>query len=236
MVDFNKLIEAHLFRELRRKEIGKYYPSEIGNCLRKVFYSYRFPQPVDPQLVKILEVGNLLHHFMAEVLRSEKQKDVKLLESELPIKIETADFKVSGRIDDLLLIMESGKKLLVEIKSTANLKFVNGPSPQHVMQLQLYMQATGVHNGALVYIEKATLQSKSFEVPYDEIAAAEALRRFEILHKHLKEGKTPPPEARLKWEDMGWMCKRCDFRERCWKETPDSDLPNEEKKMMEERI
>jgi hypothetical protein len=35
MIDFNKLIDQHLVRKFRPKKVGRYYPSGIGDCLRK---------------------------------------------------------------------------------------------------------------------------------------------------------------------------------------------------------
>lgn len=228
MIDFDKLIEQHLFRELRPKTLGRYYPSEIGGCLRKVWYTYKFPKPLEMDLVKVFEVGNIMHHFVAQVLRSEKVKDVKLLEEELPFKMKARDFTISGRVDDVLLVVASGEKVLVEVKSTADLSYVEEPSPQHLMQLQLYMHAIKIHKGALLYIEKATLKTKTFAVAYDERAAAEALARFAKLHQRLTENKVPLPEARM-IQEKNWLCKRCEHRERCWGDTSDEEL----KKIME---
>ena len=223
--DFDKLIENHLARESKPKEAGRYYPSEIGGCMRKVWYSYKQPKPTQIDLIKIFEVGNIMHHFVAEVMRSEKNQHVQLLESELPFKIQMEGFLVSGRIDDLLLLKEDGKKLLVEVKSTGNLSFSEGPESSHMMQLQLYMHVLKEHNGLLLYIEKNTLRTKSYDIPYDEQLAAIALQRFVTLHKHITENKTPEPEARVsRKEEIGWQCRRCEWREECWKETPDSEL------------
>lgn len=224
-LDFNKIIEQHLHREQKPKEFGRYYPSEIGSCLRKVFYSYKYPMPADPQLVKIFEVGNIMHHFVAEVMRSDRQKDVKLLESEMPFKLDEKEFVVSGRIDDLLLVLAEGEKVLVEVKSTAALQWTTAPQPWHVMQLQLYMHATGVHKGAVLYIEKGTLQCKTFMLDYDPAIAEEALARFRLLHDNLKNNRTPKPEARLR-NHMNWMCRKCEYRSRCFEETPESEILN----------
>ncbi len=223
MIDFDKLIDNHLFREHRPKRIGSYYPSEIGGCLRKLYYSYKYPIPLQPELIKIFEVGNIVHNFIAEVMRSEKNSHVQLLDSELPFKLEMNGFTVSGRIDDLLLIKESGKKLLVEVKSTSRVDSAEEAQPHHVMQLQLYMHALGVKEGAVLYVEKNTLRTRAFPVDYHEGIAAEALNRFNLLHKALTEGKTPSPEARIETGKL-WMCSHCDYRERCFKETPDSEL------------
>jgi len=223
--NFDKLIENHLARERKPKEAGRYYPSEIGGCLRKVWYSYKQPKPVEMDLIKIFEVGNIMHHFVAEVMRSEKNPHVQLVSSELPFKLQMEGFVVSGRIDDLLLLKEDGKKLLVEVKSTGNISFTDQPESSHMMQLQLYMHVLKEYNGVLLYIEKNTLRTKTFEVSYNEMLAATALQRFVSLHKSLTESKIPEPEARVsRKEEIGWQCRRCEWRDECFKETPDSGL------------
>jgi CRISPR-associated exonuclease Cas4 len=215
MVDYNSLIDQHLRRESRPKVPGRYYPSEVGSCLRKVWYSYVKPKALEPEKIRIFEAGNIVHSFLAEVFRSERVKDqVQLLQEELPVKLDTGEFLVSGRVDDLLLVKESGKTTLVEVKSTSRLDYVNEPQAQHAMQLQFYMHATGVHNGVLLYVEKNTLQAKSFDVPYDDRVAADAMARFTLLHHALLESKVPAPEAKLK-SDTLWQCRYCEYRQEC---------------------
>ena len=104
MIDFDRLIDQHLHREFRPKEIGRYYPSEIGMCLRKLWYSYKYPKEVEADLVKVFEAGNILHNFIVDVLKSDRTPEVELLESEFPFELKMQDFVVSGRIDDLLLL------------------------------------------------------------------------------------------------------------------------------------
>ncbi|MBU5557587.1 MAG: Dna2/Cas4 domain-containing protein [Candidatus Aenigmatarchaeota archaeon] len=218
MLDFNKLIEKHLTTEWKPKDIGRYYPSEIGGCLRKVYYSYIDPKPVKMDLTKIFEVGNILHDFIAEVLRSEKNPEVELIDSELPFKLQLKDFIISGRVDDLLLIRTSGKEALVEVKSVQFLKYIDSPQSPHLMQIQLYMHALGIREGYLLYIEKATLDTKAFHVKYDAEEAMKAIDRFKMLHKFLKEKKLPEPEARTSRKaEIAWMCDKCDWREECFK-------------------
>ncbi|HIJ98106.1 TPA: PD-(D/E)XK nuclease family protein [archaeon] len=226
MFSFDKILEDHIKREHKPKGIGKYYPSEIGNCLRKVWYSYKFPQEIDPDLLKIFEAGNLLHGFVVEVLKSERNKDVQLLKSEFPFKEKVDGFEISGRIDNLVLVKSSGKEVLVEVKSTGDLGFVmSEPKRENVMQLQLYMHVLGIHDGVLLYIDKRNLQSQMFTVPYDKKFSEEVIEKFKKLDKHLREDKLPDPEARIFRNDMGWMCKRCEYRERCYKATPENIFP-----------
>ncbi len=115
MVDFDKLIDDHIKREYKPKGIGRYYPSEAGSCLRKVWYSYKYPTEIDPDLRKIFEMGNIIHDFIVEVLKSEKTPQVELLKSEFPFKEKIEDFLISGRIDNLIKVKLSGTVYLVEI-------------------------------------------------------------------------------------------------------------------------
>ena len=217
--DFDKLIDSHIKREYRPKGIGRYYPSEAGSCLRKVWYSYKYPAEIDPDLRKIFEMGNIIHNFIVQVLRSEKNPQIELLKSEFPFKEQIKDFVISGRIDNLIKIKMSGKIYLVEIKSTAGIKFVKEASPHNIQQLQLYMHFIGVHNGLLVYVDKATLKTKTFQIKYNKEEAIKILNRFIMLHKLLKENKLPEAEAR-KYKRIGWMCRYCEYKDRCYKDTP----------------
>jgi len=219
MIDFDKMIDNYLKKEHRPKGTGRYFPSEIGMCLRKVWYSYKFPQETQPELLKVFEVGNIMHDFVVKVLRSGKNPDVELLKSEFPFQQPFDDFVISGRIDNLILLKIQNKNVLVEVKSTANIDFIEEAAPHNIVQLQLYMHALGIHDGILLYLDKRNLKSKVFKIDYNEEEAKRILERFRTLHKHLTGEKVPPPEARSDRKTM-WMCKLCEHKERCYQETP----------------
>lgn len=219
MIDFDSLIDSHLSRESRPKGFGKYYPSEAGSCLRKSFYSYKFPSQVEPDLLKIFEMGNIVHDFIVSVLKAGKNPSVTLLESEFPFKESVDDFIISGRVDNLIKVRASGKLFLVEVKSTKSIDFVKEASPHNITQLQLYMHFTGVHNGLLLYVDKSNLKTKSFEITYNKEEALRIIDRFRALHNHLKEDTLPEPEARAH-EPIKWMCRYCEYKAQCEKDTP----------------
>jgi len=210
------MVDRYIERSSRPKTVGRYYPSEIGGCMRKVWYSYKYHQPLEPQLLKIFAVGNMMHDLVVKVLESEKNQDVQLLQSEFPLKIETPDFLISGRVDDLVLVKTSGKTFVVEVKSTKSIDYVKEASESHVMQLQLYMHATGIHNGLVLYVDKSNLQSKQFPVDYSESYVEEILQRFKQLHQLLTSELLPMDEAK-KSEKKQWMCRYCEHAERCEK-------------------
>jgi len=222
MIDFNKMVDNYIRREQRPKAVGRYYPSEIGLCMRKLWYSYKFPSEIEPDLLKIFEVGNILHDFVVDVLQSDKNPEVDLIKSEFPLRLDREEFVVSGRVDNLILVKANGKEVLVEVKSTSDVALVNEAAMHNKMQLQLYMHITGIHNGILLYLDKKNLQSKVFVLDYDEEEAKKIVERFGMLHDKLKLGKLPEPEARSSKETI-WQCKFCEFRERCYAATPSSE-------------
>jgi len=211
-IDFNKLVDQYLLQEYKPKQIGRYYPSEIGGCIRKTWFSYKRPKQVKAELMRIFEAGNMLHEFISEVIRSEKNPEVELLSEEMPIKIEEKEFMISGRVDNLILVKISDEKILVEVKSTKMLpEYYN---KQHEMQLQLYMHATEVHNGMILYIQKDNLKTKWFDIKYNEKIINKIIEKFNTLDKSLKQDKMPEAEAKLN-ADIKWMCRYCDYKEDC---------------------
>lgn len=212
MIDFNTLIDNYFARKKRAKTIGRYYPSEIGGCLRKTWFSYKIPKETDKDVLRIFEAGNNLHDLITDILKSDKNPHIELLETELPFKQVEKDFIISGRIDNLILIKENNKKILVEVKST---KFLpKEASETHITQLQLYMHNVGVHDGIVLYVQKDNLQTAWFNFTYDEQKAEEIIKRFHGLDYCLKQDEIPPAEAKLV-KNKNWMCSYCEYKEEC---------------------
>lgn len=215
IIDFDKLIENHLKRERKPKEIGRYYPSEIGSCIRKVWYSYKRPMEAEPDRLKLFEIGNILHNFIMEVFKSEKNVDsIKFIDSELPLKLSQKDFTISGRLDDIVIAKEDDQKKLIEVKSIKDVRLLDAPNKHHVMQLQLYMHVTGIHDGIILYIDKTNLKTKAFDISYDEMHSLDILKRFSNLHELLKKDVLPIDEAKQSKETI-WMCNMCEYRAKC---------------------
>ncbi len=223
MINFDEMVDRFLESEIRIRTIGRYYPSEVGQCMRKTWYTFRNPKPFDKELKKVFEAGNRLHEFVADVFKSDKIEEVELVEKEVPFELNVDDFTISGRIDDLIRIKLGSRDVLVEVKSTKDLRYMEEPSESHVMQLQLYLHARHIKEGVLLYLEKNTLKSKTFHIAYDVNIFNNVIERFRLLHKRLMNGQIPPPEARLD-EDKRWMCRSCQYADECFKDTPDSSL------------
>lgn len=215
MIDFDKLIDIHLKRERKPKQIGRYYPSEIGSCIRKVWYSYKHPMDVESDKLKIFEVGNLIHNFIMDVMKNERNVDhLSFLDSETPFKLEQKDFIISGRLDDVVIAKENKEMMIIEVKSVKDIRGVEKVDKTHAMQLQLYMHATGIHNGVVLYVDKTNLKTKSFEIKYDEKHSMDILVRFKNLHELLKKDVLPIDEFKQSKDTM-WLCNMCEYRAKC---------------------
>ena len=211
-IDFNKLIDNYFSRSNKLKQIGRYYPSEIGGCLRKTYFSYKIPKQIDSDTLKIFEAGNNLHELISKVFDSKKNPEIELLEEEMPFKQIEKDFIISGRIDNLILAKDQNKKILVEVKST---KFLpKEASTTHIAQLQLYMHNLQIKDGIILYIQKDNFQTKSFDLTYNQQQAEEIIKRFHGLHHCLKLNIIPPAESKL-IEEKKWMCEYCEYKKEC---------------------
>ena len=224
MFDFNILVENFLKRELKPRKDGVYYPSEVGGCLRKSWYSYKNPKQLDSDLIKIFQAGELIHEFVATVLKSEKNPHIELIGCEEPFQIHHELFTISGRIDDLILLKEDNIKVLVEVKSTSNVDVVQEAKDAHVLQLMVYMRALDIHKGVILYMEKNSLNTKTFTVDYDEKKWRFVLNRFKTLHESIITNTIPDPEGRID-PSMRWLCGRCPYRQDCYEQTPQDVLP-----------
>jgi CRISPR/Cas system-associated exonuclease Cas4 (RecB family) len=215
IIDFEKILDTYLEREQKQKDIGRYYPSEIGNCLRKIWFSYKKPKEIDKETIKVFHVGNILHSFISEVLKNDKSAQVKLVEPEVPFRMSFGDnFTISGRVDEVLVVIMNGQKIAIEVKSTKSLASIKEASLPHKMQLQLYLHALRIKHGIVLYIEKHSLLIKQYDVEYDPLFVETILDRFQILDASLKANMIPEPEAKLD-EKMKWMCRFCDYSEEC---------------------
>ncbi len=214
MIDFNELIDGYLERGKSNKRIGWYWPSEVGGCLRKTWFKYKKPKKTSPDSLRRFEVGNMIHEFINEVLESNNNENIELLENEFSCRLKRKDYTISGRIDNILMIKPEEEPCLMEVKSTKSLENCKEPSESHLIQLMFYMHSTEIHNGILLYLQKDNLQAKAFEVDYDEEKAQEILNRFDKLHKCLKEDEVPEPEAKQDSESE-WKCRYCEYREEC---------------------
>lgn len=215
-IDVADIIDNFLEEESRPKTVGVYFPSESGMCMRRSYYTYLLPRPTDKAALRIFALGNNVHSFIAEALKS---SDIfSLVEEERPLKISYEDkdtsFKVYGRIDDYVVTKDTGKKIIIEAKSVGDINRVDEPEPKHVMQLMLYLGAEEADYGLLVYADKKNLSIRQFRVDYDDDVYKKIVGRFKELDSHLREKRLPPAEFYFD-SKKAWGCKYCPYFSEC---------------------
>jgi len=230
-----KMISEYITRKRSPKVIGRYYPSEIGYCLRKSYYSYFIETNYDDETLRVFEVGNILHSFIYDVFRNNRNNkgEIEYVQNEKAF-ISAYDFPdnsfegnwqsflISGRADDIILInnKEDGKedKYVVEIKTVKDLFYINEPSYPHKLQLQYYLRVLSAENqnvrGLLVYIQKDNLSIKTFNVPFEREVYIEIISRMRQLDSCLKKLELPPKEA-ADDPKMKWQCGFCPYAKQC---------------------
>lgn len=192
-----------------KKRLGSYYPSEVGGCLRKQYYSYTVGEKPSPEKLAVFATGRGVHASVAQALR--KSGIVTVDAEEYPISLRISDeVELSGRVDVLLLQMD-GRKVVLEVKSTSRIP--ERPHDDHLLQLQTYLHAMGLERGFLLYWDKRTGALNVFSSDRDEAYLRRLGERAIILHEHLKKGRPPLKEAFL--QGRYWECDLCDYRGTC---------------------
>ncbi|RLE38249.1 hypothetical protein DRJ17_04590 [Candidatus Woesearchaeota archaeon] len=220
----NQAIDEYLRREERPLVVGVYYPSMISYCLRRLFYLYTSPpKPVSSEKLRIFHAGNIIHSFIKEVL--EKSEKIELLHNEGEFAIIIDDIQIRGRYDDMILLRGFKEPIVIEVKSIKSFRKwdrerkehvdVELPYSEHVNQLMIYLYAMRCRYGAIVYVEKPTLQIKVCPVVFDRDRLDMLIDRVKQLHEFIITKTLPPAEAKQN-ESMRWQCYvACEFREHC---------------------
>jgi hypothetical protein len=120
------------------------------------------------------------------------------------VQLANDEYKIRGRCDGILVIDD--EEHIMDIKSIASRTQAtsaafcfedleeNGPKPDHIIQLQLYMWILGIPRGHLLYVAKNDHKIASFAIPYDPGSLSPYLSRIKRLISiadDLQAGKKP---------------------------------------------
>jgi len=164
-----KQLEGTMVSEGRPPRAGVFYPSSLGNpCDRYLYLSYNGLMPaldVKPKLQRIFDTGGSFEERMEVYL---KKADL-LIDRELVAKFD--DPPISGRID---FIIKDGtdKGAILELKTinSAGFSKLKGPKPEHLIQVQLYLNIAEQENAYLLYENKDAQDLKSFKLLRDPLS------------------------------------------------------------------
>lgn len=237
MIDPESIISNQLLKENeaheRQRQIGEYYCTDLGNCIRKTWYKYQdLGDAIEEQdkedkirMLKVFERGNLLHEWITERIRSHVEDIGGTLREEVSVVIPNLkdQFVIRGRIDNLIGTKNGYE--IIEVKTTARIKKRGMPQPHHVAQVMPYLLYSPNAKAGILYIEPATLKTAFYEVNYDVFAMQDLWGKANDLHHCLTNNIMPDAEAKLKKEE-NWQCKYCEYKVLC-DEIPEIGKPQD---------
>jgi hypothetical protein len=209
--------------------------SATGHCRRKQYYQITGAPRGRMSAVSLeeMEDGNTHEDAIVTRLRAagytitgdgEDQPEITL---ELP-----GGGVVTGHTDGTIIGPALYELHLLEIKAMGARRYasftkegVAAAFPDYMMQVQMYMAATGLPGCVFIAKAKDSSAVKMFNrrldahpkyhveiIEADPVLAAEAIARHVDLRLHLLAGKPPARE----YKQSDWQCKYCEFSRRCW--------------------
>lgn len=111
---------------------------------------------------------------------------------------------------DLYKKYESG-----DINSDELWKHIRQPFSTHLRQINLYMYATGIHQGIILYEWKPNQACKEFDIKFQPALITHILAAAALVKQHLTEGTIID---RPSWatDNENKTCKACPYKNECW--------------------
>lgn len=234
--DLKRSIE--LENECTKHTPSQYYkPSSMG-CIRNMYYQ-RTGKPQDPDTMTYsgigicnsgtdthLRVQTYVSHMkefgfdceyvdVAEYIKKNKIKGVQVISQQgMETKLFNKKLQMSFLCDGI--IKYDGVYYILEIKTENSNKWLTreGVDPSHYNQITCYCLSLGIPQAIFIYINRDTLNMKSFMIEPSEDMKQDLVGLIENCETYVKKLKTPPkPEDVLKK-----TCSYCNYKSLCRKE------------------
>lgn len=215
-------------RETKHTQKKTFSPSNIGGyqgvCPRYWYLAFTggtFIDDKDAMSIATMSTGSDAGKRIAKAF-----KDAGVLVAD-EVEIKLADPPVRGFVD--VLIKWDNEVVVGEIKNTRHESWIHRqtkmkPTAQHLLQLLIYLRATGKKKGFLLYENRNSLEIVVIPVAYDEKNEAileAALEWMRTVRKSFDDKKLPERPYRSK---NSKVCKDCPVRDWCWDSLPDGDV------------
>jgi len=181
----------------------------------------------DAMGVANMSLGSVFH----DEIQSAMEAAGMLVEAEKEIKIESPPIR--GYLDAIVNI--NGENVVAEIKTTRQESFVfkemsGKPSANHLIQLLIYLKATGLQRGFLLYVNKNDQTFLVIPVELDEANTKIIEDVFEwlrLVRQSFDEGQLaqiPFTRARNAGEPSNKICRGCPVQQTCFTQKPAGDV------------
>lgn len=209
-----EIVKTNPLRE--KKEITSWYASGLGTCPTGR-YLERIGVPPDTEFdertLDVFAVGKSEEAFFLETL-----KNSELLDFQEQVRIEDKKLGVSGYADAVAVVKESGKPIVLEIKSKHSRAFwymhkkKEGAQMHHRMQLWIYLYCLDIEEGRIVYISKDDRCKLEFPIYLNDPELKKlVMSELKMMQRAWKE-KLPPP---VLFDETDWRAKYCRWHKQC---------------------
>jgi len=183
-----------------------FYPSEIAYCRRKMFYKIYGIEETNPSdYINIMELGDMGHEYIVE---GYKRAGI-WVGDEIDGKVIVKGIPFSFRVD--LFINWEDEILPVEIKTVSTWKYKKysfEDYPQHLAQLQMYLNILGYEKGLIHILNRDNGQQKIITVEKDEGLFNDLMGRLNEFVDDVQNKNVPEKE-------VSYLCKYCGYKDLC---------------------
>lgn len=187
---------------------GKLFPTDLGlvrgdgGCERAFWYKLRDEPtkslPTDRKLKMM--VGDALEDMVITMLtRTLPLQGWRVIGTQVYAAVPGT---TGGKIDILIQHMETGEKVVIDVKATQSKSANFLPKKGHKLQVQGYMKGLDVQQGYLLYVfYDMDLEPQSYRITRDDNAVISASNDLNAL----AEGPEPGPAKKA------WQVQYCDL-------------------------
>ena len=190
-------------------QIGRYHASDMGKCVRSIYYKHVYGSKTNPGSYSNFHLGNRIEYIAQEALAH--YFGWHYVKNSFRIRLDYRDFEIVGETDLLLLNNNFELETMFEIKSIKSLGYVRRKAnDNNIMQVHAYMKALKLNYCYIVYIQKSDMDVIGHLIEFDDQLYEEGLERLNLLHSCLVEENPPDPVPYMDRE-CGW----CSYRPVC---------------------
>jgi CRISPR/Cas system-associated exonuclease Cas4 (RecB family) len=175
-----KIIETidNVLTNEERKPREHHYPSDGVRCPRQLWYQWnKIPKsnPIEPAQICKMRMGNAIHNELAKILQENPNADYTI-EFETPFRVDIGlKHQLSGRIDAIITMMQSGEKIILEVKSSFGrgiqaIARSGKPDDDHIGQVAMYLKYNpfGINKAILYYQARDNAYRTEFNIELKE--------------------------------------------------------------------
>ena len=234
MIEFpiNKIIDEFSIPEPKELDRDWWHPSALGGCPRGIYLERKgitCPEPFEPRTYQIFEYGNLTEKLIIDkVVKGQSKYNYTV---EYQKKVEIPEWNVRGTLD--MQINTPDGPIIYDVKSVNSNKFkyLRQPDEHYRQQVWLYLYATKIQDGAILYVSKDNQVRAVFPVFLnDEKLAAGVKSKLEMLNACWKEDRLPEPAPTFTEDGkFNWRAGYCRWHTIC------TENPNWKKEALSQR-